>query len=433
MLQMAVTSDHAPKGVGPGQAGQLRHELQLAGAESLLALDSDGAASTGVTLAVDAAAVTRSRVAADRFRQELFAVLARGLPLSVSFADSAARGHTGYAAVCEQLYRARCAAGVHAGAVCVAVDPLVTAPDAAAAIRQRTVGAGPMRFLVSPLQQQTDAVLQEAVWTQLWRASAKGDTSVALAPAVVSPCALLSAEPAQSVQPGTALQVPAGTAWLPLRLELMRFTDAQGAIALQALEHALRRCVRLGDALHDVVAWPTAQLRHDAWQNRRLAIEIGGLGDLAASSGLDPQHFTDLQELAELLRAISATLHNESRAVAHEAGFLPAVRECDPSLKFPCGQLRHGWRKRWLEAVEAQGLRHRNLITLSPWSLFPRGRPIDYRYADLLPLLSFADAGTFPAPPDLAHWNRNEFIDFHKRAWAVLQQRSSRCQIAEGP
>ena len=42
-------------------------------------------------------------------------------------------------------------------------------------------------------------------------------------------------------------------------------------------------------------------------------------------------------------------------------------------------------------------------------------------------------AGTFPAPPDLAHWNRNEFIDFHKRAWAVLQQRSSRCQIAEGP
>ena len=430
---MAVSSDHAPKGVGPGQAGQLCHELELAGADSLLTLDSDGAASTGATLAVDAAAVARSRVAADRFRQEVFALLARGLPLSVSFANPATGGHAGFVAVFEQLYRARCAAGVNAGQVSVVLDPLVMAPDAVAKLRRRTIGTGPIRVLVGPLmQQQTDAVLRDEVWTQLWRATGKADISAALAPAVISPCTLLSAEPAQSVQPGTALQVPVGTAWLPVRLELTRFTDAKGALALQALEHALRRCVRLGDALHDVVTWPTARLRHDAWHNRRLAIELCGLGDLAAGSGLDPQRFADLQELTELLRWISATMYNESRAVACEAGFLPAFRECDPSLKIPCTQLRHGWRKRWLEAVEAQGLRHRNLITLSPWCVFPRDRPADYRYADLLPLLSYADAGAFPAPPDLAHWNRNEFIDFHRRAWAVLQQRGSRRQIAEG-
>ena len=377
ILRMAVTSDHAPKGVGPGQAGQLCHELQLAGAESLLALDSDGAASTGVTLAVDAADVARSRVAADRFRQEVFAVLVRGLPLSVSITQSGTRKHAGFVAVCDQLYRARCAAGVSAGEICVAVDPLVTPPALAAEIRRRTIGAGPVHVLAGPLmERQADAVSSDEIWSWLWQTSGQADTSVALAPAVISPCTLLSAEPAQSLQPVTALQVPAGTAWLPIRLELTRFTDAQGAIALQALEQTLRRCIRLGDALHDAVAWPTARLRHDAWQNRRLAIELCGLGDLAAGCGLDPQHFADLQELTGLLRWVSATLHSESRAIAHEADFLPAFRECDPSMKFPCGQLRRGWRKRWLEAVEAQGLRHRNLITLSPWCVFPRARPL---------------------------------------------------------
>ncbi len=436
MLQMAVNSDHAPKGVGPGRVGQLCQELELAGAESLLTLDSDGAPSTGVTLTVDATDVASSRAAADVFRQQVFAVLARGLPVSVSLVTAGAGscGHAGLRAVCNQLYRARCAAGVSASQVGIVVDGCAIAPGVAADLRRQTIGDGPVHVVAGAFTgQQAEAVSREELWAQLSRASVRAKLSAALAPLVTPPCALLSAEPAYCVQPLTALQIPAGSAWLPVRLELARFTDATGAIALPALEHALRRCVRIGDALHDLVAWPTAQLRHDAWLNRRLAIELRGFGDLAVTSGLDPQHFKDLQELCDLLRWMRATLHEESRAIANEDGFLPAFRECDPSLKFPRGQLRNGWRTRWLEAVQTQGLRHRNLITLSPWCVLPRDGAAAYRYADLLPLLSFADAVAFPPPPDLAHWQRGEFIAFHRRAWAVLQQRSAGCQIAEGP
>ena len=435
MLQMAVNSDHEPKGVGPGQAGQLCRDLELAGARSLLTLDSDGTPSTGATVTVDAATVRCSSGAADRFRQQAFAVLARGLPLSVTLVmtGTAADGHAGFAAVCDELYRARCAAGAASSAVGIAVDPLAIAPEAAADIRNRAMGTGPLHVLAGSLMQHHCARdLRDAVWRQLRTPHCQGNMLAALAPVVTPPCTLLSAEPAYCVQPATAVQVPTGSAWLPVRLDVSHFADAAGAIELPALECALRRCVRIGDALHDLIAWPTAQLRHDAWLNRRLSIELTGFGDLAVRRALDPQRFDALQELCGVLRRMCGTLRAESRAIAGEHGFPPAFGECDPSLKFPRGALRNGWRSRWLEAVEAQAMRHRNLIAMSPWCVFPRDRPADFRYADLLPLLSFADAGVFPPPPDLIHWSHSNFMDFHRRAWAVLQQRGSAHQIAEG-
>ena len=435
MLQMAVNSDQEPNGFGPGQAGQLCRELELAGAESLLTLDSDGAPSTGATITVDAASLGYSNGAADRFRQQAFAVLARGLPLSVALLAPGAAGdsHAGFAAACDQLYRARCAAGAASGAVAIVVDPLAIPPGTAADIRGQALGPGPLYLLADGLlQHRGAAATREDIWLWLRNPDLQGSLLAALAPVVMPPCTLLSAELAHCVQPATAVQVPAGSAWLPVRLDVTEFTDAAGDIELAALERTLRRCVRIGDALHDLIVWPTAKLCHDAWLNRRLSIELTGFGDLADRRGLDPQRFDHLQELCGVLRHMCDTLRAESQALARQQGFLPAYGACDPSRKFPRGALRNGWRSRWLDAVDAQATRHRNLIAMSPWCVFPRDRPVDYRYADLLPLLSFADAGVFPSPPDLSHWNRNKFMDFHRRAWAVLQQRGGGYQIAEG-
>ncbi len=439
MLQMAVNSDHVPNGVGPGDAGQLCFELGLAGAESLLTLDSDGSLTTGVALAADAFAINMSSGARSRFRQQASDTLARGLPLSVSVCG---RGegtdvHAAFSGICEQLRFAMDDTGASWRDIQVVVDADTVSAQTASAARHKLVGAVPLYVLVNTAMMQAassqaESALHEQFWSQLWFARAEGRVRAAFAPVVVPQCSLLSAEPATCIQPLTALQVPEGTAWLPLRLNVARFADDRGTLCESSIENALRRCVAIGDALHDLIRWPTAQLRHDAWLNRRLALELTGFGDLVARRSLDPQRFATLQEICELLRWMQGILRRQSREIAQRTERLPAISESDPSREFPSGQIRNGWRSRWLEAVEATAVRHRNLLVLSPWSIFPKHQPADYRYADLLPVLAFSDACAFPAPPDLEAWDIAKFTRFHKRAWAVLQQRSAAYQIAEG-
>ncbi len=97
----------------------------------------------------------------------------------------------------------------------------------------------------------------------------------------------------------------------------------------------------------------------------------------------------------------------------------------------PSGRLRDGWLQRWREAVDSAAQRHRNLVVLSPWSLFPEGGAAPYGYANLVPLLRYADACALPPPPNIAGWSLGEFVNFHRQVMAVLQQRSSQRQIAE--
>lgn len=439
MLQMAVNIDHAPKGIGPGQTGQLCRELQLAGVEPLLTLDSDGALASGITLLVDAAPIQASDGAATRFRQQAFDALASGLPLSVSVRELG-EGTDAYAAfsdVCAVLRLAAADAGAATATIEVVVDARSLSPQAAWTVRREHLGGGtvhllPGRFVMQPDRSDRERRRYERFWSELWLAHRSGEVSAACAALVLPQCSLLSAEAAICVQPATAVQTPAGSAWLPMRLNVSRFADDGGSLCESALEHALGRCVDIGDELHDLVRWPTAQLRHDAWLNRRLAIELTGFGDLLERRALDPQHFASLQELSELLRWMQGILHRQSRRVARRTEYLPALEQSDPSHALPRGQARNGWRARWREAVESAAVRHRNLLVLSPWSVFPAHKPADYRFADLLPLLGFANAGAFPSPPCLAHWNISKFKCFHKRAWAVLQQRSAAHQIAEG-
>jgi hypothetical protein len=108
---------------------------------------------------------------------------------------------------------------------------------------------------------------------------------------------------------------------------------------------------------------------------------------------------------------------------------VPALDQADPGRLLPGGRIGDGWAWRWRQALEAAAVRNRNILALSPWSIFPPGAA-DYRYANLLPLLRHADVCRFDQPCDISHWNLRDFKNFHQQAAAVLHQRGAAHQIA---
>ena len=435
---MAVNSDHVPNGLGLGHTGQLCRELELTGVELLSTLDGNGALASGVALQANARDTLASDGAAAQFRQQAFDILASGMGLSVSVCETGegTDANAAFSSVCELLRSAAVDAAVSPDRVEMVADAEAIAPQTAWLLRRERLGDGPVHLLpglsaMQPGRLRRDSGPHELFWPQLWQAHTTGNVQAAFAPAVHSPCSLLSAEAATGVLPGTAVQVPPGTAWLPMRMDLSRFADGGGHLRLNAIEHAVCRSVEIGELLHDTVNWPTARMRHDAWLNRRLAIIVTGFGDLVRRRGQDPAVFASLEELSQLLRWVQDLLLRQSREVAQGVGNLPALELTDPSRTLPIGQVRNSWRTRWREASRLAAIRHRNLLVLSPWSVFPANEPADWRNADLLPLLGFGDACAFPRPPALSHWNVNQFKSFHQRAWAVLQQRDASRQIAE--
>jgi len=435
---MAVNSDHVPNGFGPGHTGQLCRELELAGVDLPSSVDSDGVPVSDVTLVVDARSSLASDVASAQLRQQVFDVLIKGLRLSASVCGlgEESDAHAAFSGVCKILRAATNDATASPDRVEIVVDAQVLAPQAAWRIRREQLGDGLIHLLPGQATMQAGESCHERrqhdlFWPQLWQVCTSRNVQTAFAPAVYSPCSLLSAEIATGILPDTAVQVPAGTAWLPMRMDISRFADAGGFLREGAVEHALCSCIDIGDLLHDSVDWPTARMRHDAWLNRRLAIILTGFGDLAQRRKQDPTFFASLKDQCELLSWIQDVLLQKSRAAARRTGNVPALEQTDPSRALPRGQIRNGWRTRWCEALEVAAIRHRNLLVLSPWSVFPANEPADFRYADLLPLLNYADAASFSRPPGLSHWGVSQFKTFHQRAWAVLQQRDVSRQIAE--
>ena len=433
---MAVDSDHTPFLYDSGRAGRLCRELQLAGVEVGLPVNHDGALASGVSLSVDAATVCESSSAAAQLRDKVFAVLASGLPLSVSMSQHGAGAADAFFSVCALLRAAAQDAGAAPAAVEITIPAGWLSPQAAWLARCRHLNEGPLYILPNgPMMRPDETQLQrgchERFWLQLWHLRKIGLVRVACAPFVSSRCPLLSGERAQSVTPSVAIQSSIGSAWVPMRLDVSRFADHSGSLRESALEEALCRAVEIGDELHRLISWPTAQMRHDAWLNRRLAIILTGLGDLTRKRKLDPTRFATLEDLCEVVRWAQDILQRRSRHIAAQTGYLPALEQADPSRALPGGEIRDSWRKRWREAVDLVAVRHRNLLVLSPWSVFPADQPADYRYADLLPLLEFANAGTFSDLRSTPHWDLRTFISFHQRAWAVLQQRDIAQHIAE--
>lgn len=269
-------------------------------------------------------------------------------------------------------------------------------------------------------------------WARLHNWCRKHGASTAFADYVMPQCPLLSAERAPTVLGPIGLQAPLRTAWITMTVDLSRFAKpSAGTIDDDTLANTLRTCVDVGDVLHDSVRWSTSERRHDSWLNRRLAISITGIGDAAVSLGLDPGDLATLRFLAQVVLSVRMTLQSRSRELAASVGQLPAIALSDPSDALPCGGVRDDWQRRWRSAASASMVRHRNLLVLSPWALFPSGPEAGFRYAELLPLLRHADACAFAGGASLTHWKLNEFRRFHERARAVLVQRGTGSLIAE--
>jgi hypothetical protein len=372
-----------------------------------------------------------SNAATQRLREQVFDVLARQMPLAVTVENlgDASLAEAVFAAVCAVLDSVLVDAHASPGRISIAIDAAALLPQQVWLRRCEVLGPGPVYLLVgsSLTPPSTDTALrrqQDKFWLQCWHLRNSGQVRAALAPMVSSPCPLLPSENAYGILPPAGLQVPPGTAWIALQVNLADFADAVGELDAAALHAALRTSIARGDELHDAADWPTAAMRHDAWLNRRLAISITGIGDLAQLRGLDPGCFRALQDLGEVLRDVRCVVNEYSRQLA-------ALFEPTPSLALSDGSHSPDWQLCWQKALQFAAVRHRNLLAISPWAMFPTRGTADSRYCDLLPLLEYADVCAFPAPPCLRHWNVDKFKYFHHRAWAVVERKDARKLFAE--
>jgi hypothetical protein len=438
--QLAVAAKHElqPRQSDWARAEHACRQLEAAGVEPQLQRKDKRVCVPGAALAIDVAPTLESDAAVSQLRDQAFAILASGQSLSVSAIGLAATDDAAdlLRRLCEVLAAAASDACARPNDIEIAVDADALAPLLIWKTRRETLGEGPVYLMADgermvPADGWSKREQCEQFWLQLWHLRDASALRAACASIVSSRCPLLSAEVATTVLPSSGVQVPAGTAWVPIYVDLARFADACGNINEPTLEYALHCSVDSGDVLHDLVDWPTALMRHDAWLNRRLAVVVTGLGDLALRRRLDPQKFHSLKDLDQLLHWVQQTLHSRSQQIARQSSHVPALDRNDPARSLPGGDVRDDWHMRWRRAVDQGAVRHRNLLVLSPWSVFPGNLPPDIRYADLLPLVAHGDACTFARSATLAHWNLNEFKSFHQRAWAALHQRDHAALIAE--
>ncbi len=250
----------------------------------------------------------------------------------------------------------------------------------------------------------------------------------AVLPAVVSSaCPLLPDEAVGATLVATLTQVPRGSAWASFEIDLVDFLHGKGGLRDAAFERELRACVAEGERRHDETRWGDEDQHADSNNNRRLSVLVRGWGDLVARRQREPMALETLRELEELADRISAILTAESRAVAQDKGYCPAHDIAGARI------LSHGreMNARWRRAVMDSGLRHRNLLTLSPWDVFPRDEPADFRYMNLLPVIRKAHTVSMLRDADLACWDACDFRAFHARVSAILRNASDLPLVAK--
>ncbi len=361
-------------------------------------------------------------MAAEQFVRQSQDILVGGRALGVRLASSGARDG-GVPVVAGLLRDAAEDANARPASIALSVCARGLSVREAWRARLERLGAGPLIVVGEPPE-------APAEWRVLWELRNKLGLRAAVAAEVVSPCSLLAAEPAAVVEPVMQIQVPVASAWVGRRIWLPDFVTSEKCVDESALLQAAADAVESADEALAHASLPTSRMRYDAWLNRRLAVELAGIGTLVLCLGLDPADFGTLLELSSLVARLRQALVRESRGLASAHGPVPALEQVARWPPMTDERLRRGWLKRWHSALEASAQRHRNLVIMSPWSLFPENEaPIVF--ANLVPLLRYADACAFPEPPDLSAWSFPEFVNFHRQVAAVLQQRTPQRQIAE--
>lgn len=273
-----------------------------------------------------------------------------------------------------------------------------------------------------------------STWSFLWQNRMLPEAiKPCYASLVRTACPLLADEVAASILPIDGVQVPAGSAWLPLRLSLPAFASEAGDIRWERLLPTLAEGVALAEAVLEYIDWPHPAQHTDAWLNRRVALSIVGLGELIARRGSDPRDLETLTWLTGVMCRIRRTLWHRSGRIAQEKGYLPSLAYSDPSRDWADHPRRDDWRRHWQAALEKSAVRHRNLLVLSPYSVLPAGASARDGYTDLLPVIAYADAWSFAAAPAFRDWSLDDYVAFHRRAWAIIQHpRSSNRPLQPG-
>jgi len=283
-----------------------------------------------------------------------------------------------------------------------------------------------MYFVVDP-DREVSPQQSALVWQRLWEMRDLAPITAVLPAVVSSPCPLLPDEAASAVVVPVRSQVPEDTAWIPLEVDLSQYLGSDGTLRLALLDAALRARVEEGERRHDTTSWPNQAQRYDSWLNRRLSIFVRGWGDVIGARNIDPESIAALRDVRALASHVSNTLADASRAVAERNGYCPALDVAGARVQ------RHGTEMdvRWRRAVADNALRHRNLLTMSPWDVFPRHEPADLRYLNLLPILVCANSVSYRRDVDICHWNVNEFKGFYTRVSAILSRSSDVSLIAK--
>jgi hypothetical protein len=273
-----------------------------------------------------------------------------------------------------------------------------------------------MFFVVDPDREV--APQQSAfVWQRLWEMRDLAPIGAVMPAVVTSACPLLPDENADALLVASLTQVPSGSAWASFEVDLARYVQNDGRLREALLDAALRNCVAEGERCHDETRWDDLSQLADSNNNRRLSVFVRGWGDVVARRRADPAAVETLRAIEALADRIATVLASESRSLASAKGYCPALDVAGVRV------VHHGreMNARWRRAVMETGLRHRNLLTLSPWDVFPRGAPADFRYMNLLPVINKAHAVSMRRDADISCWDARDFKAFHERVSAILR------------
>ena len=265
------------------------------------------------------------------------------------------------------------------------------------------------------------------VWQRLWELRDITPVNALLPAGVVSSCPLLPDEAADAVFLPTLSLVPGDTAWVSFEIDLTRYLCPRGDLRMTQLEARLRGCVYGGEQRHDTAEWANSAMSHDSAMNRRLSVFVRGWGDLVRQRKDDPVSLLVLGELEHLAHHIESVLINASREIAACSGYCPAIDAAGARVQM------HGQEMaaRWQRAVRDNALRHRNLLTLSPWDVFPRHDEADSRYMNLLPLVRCANSVSFRRDVQIGRWGVAEFRSFYERVGAILRRLGDASLVAK--
>lgn len=399
-----------------------------------------GSTAGGVTLPVAGDDFCSNKPAADHLLRHVSALARDEVPVTLTL-DALGQGDEAINALedfCAALRRVLASENLDASSIGVSLRSRVMPLQAFLLISTAVLGSGPRYALLdaSQMRHHEDQRLQDEIdqnWSFLWRRrAAKVPLLPAYATSVTTRCPLLDDEKASAVLPGLAIQAPPGSAWLPIELRLGDFSDGRGRLCWESLQHALRACIDIGDRLLDHLSWPQAAQRTDACMNRRLAVSVGGIGDLVVERAADPTDLRTLQWIDGTILRVSKILWHRSRALARQTEVLPALLHSDPTAGFDGMARRQDWQRRWKYAVAKAAVRHRNLFVLSPYAVLPEADHAVTDFIDLLPVLRRANAFSFANPVTHGCRNAREFAAFHRRAFAVMERRNAASLVAAG-